>query len=127
MNTTSENEASVVEDLYACPENIMTVHVSNPITHRGESDPYTDYEIYCKVFGYYACFLTSQTSLPLFKKHESSVRRRYCEFLQLREVLIAENPGVRIPDLPSRRIFGNRFSDAVIEERRVGFQKFLQT
>jgi hypothetical protein len=41
-------------------------------------------------------------------------------------MLLRENPAVRIPELPSRRIFGNKFHDSVIDERRQGFQKFLQ-
>lgn len=74
----------------------------------------------------YASHLTPQTNIPTYKKAHSIVRRRYSEFVRLHDVLVRENPGVRIPDIPPKRFFENRFKEDVIEERRAGFLKFLQ-
>lgn len=62
----------------------------------------------------------------MFSKQVSLLRRRYSEFLWLHDVLVRENPTVKIPDLPPRRFFSRNFDDATIEERRAAFQRFLQ-
>ena len=74
---------------------------------------YTDYEIVCR------------TNIPAFKLRHSSVRRRYSDFEYFREVLERESARVTIPPLPGK-VFTNRFSDDVIENRRQGLEKFLK-
>jgi hypothetical protein len=74
---------------------------------------YTDYEILCR------------TNIPAFKLRQSSVRRRYSDFEYFRDILERESARVTIPPLPGK-VFTNRFSDDVIEGRRVGLEKFLK-
>jgi sorting nexin-3/12 len=74
---------------------------------------YTDYEIICR------------TNIPAFKLKHSSVRRRYSEFEQFRDILERESSRVTLPPLPGK-VFTNRFSDEVIEHRREGLERFLQ-
>ena len=74
---------------------------------------YVDYELVCR------------TNLPIFKFKESSVRRRYSDFEWFKDALERENNRVNIPALPGK-VFTNRFSDDVIESRRVGLERFMQ-
>lgn len=74
---------------------------------------YTDYEIVCR------------TNIPAFKLRQSTVRRRYSDFECFRDILERESARVTIPPLPGK-VFTNRFSDDVIEGRRVGLEKFLK-
>ncbi|KXN68752.1 sorting nexin-3 [Conidiobolus coronatus NRRL 28638] len=74
---------------------------------------YTDYEIVCR------------TNIPAFKLKSSSVRRRYSDFEWFRDYLERESTRVNIPQLPGK-VFTNRFSDEVIEKRRLGLERFLQ-
>lgn len=74
---------------------------------------YTDYEIVCR------------TNIPAFKLRQSSVRRRYSDFEYFRDILERESARVTIPPLPGK-VFTNRFSDDVIENRRAGLEKFLK-
>ena len=74
---------------------------------------YTDYEIIC------------MTNIPAFKLHHSVVRRRYSDFEAFRDILERESTRVNIPPLPGK-IFTNRFTDDIIEQRRDGLQRFLE-
>ncbi|KAK6062516.1 sorting nexin-3 [Seiridium cupressi] len=74
---------------------------------------YTDYEILCR------------TNIPSFKLRQSTVRRRYSDFEYFRDILERESARVTIPPLPGK-VFTNRFSDDVIENRRQGLEKFLK-
>lgn len=53
------------------------------------------------------------------------MRRRYSDFEWFRDVLERESTRVNIPPLPGK-VFTNRFSDEVIEQRREGLERFLQ-
>jgi sorting nexin-3/12 len=88
-----------------------TTTIANPGIAR---KMYTDYEIVCR------------TNIPVFKLKSSVVRRRYSDFECFREILERESTRVSIPSLPGK-VFTNRFSDEVIEARREGLEKFLQT
>jgi len=101
------------DEIYGPPENFLEVEVKNPQTHGFGRKMYTDYEIVCR------------TSIPAFKLKSSSVRRRYSDFEQFRDILERESSRVTIPPLPGK-VFTNRFSDDVIEHRREGLQRFLQ-
>ncbi|KAG0080342.1 Sorting nexin-3 [Linnemannia elongata] len=74
---------------------------------------FTDYEIVCR------------TNIPAFKLKSSTVRRRYSDFEWFRDVLERESSRVNIPPLPGK-VFTNRFTDEVIEQRREGLERFLQ-
>ena len=92
-----------------------------------------------------------QTNLPTYKKQESSVRRvrdsvtatvathgaltlslhetgsqRYSDFEFLRDELERENTRVHVPPLPGKRFTGN-FDNSVIEERRKGLERFINS
>lgn len=84
---------------------------------------YTDYEIDLMV----RIFRPSspQTNVPAFKLQHSVVRRRYSDFEALREALEKESTRVSLPPLPGK-VFTNRFTDDVIEQRREGLQRFLE-
>lgn len=102
------------DELYGEPENFLEIEVVNPRTHDYGRNMYTDYEIVCR------------TNIPAFRLKQSSVRRRYSDFESFRSLLEAESSRVVIPQLPGK-VFTNRFSDEVIEQRRAGLEKFLQT
>ncbi|KAL0085004.1 sorting nexin-3 [Phycomyces blakesleeanus] len=102
-----------IEERYGIPENFLEVEVRNPHTHGFGRKLYTDYEIVCR------------TNIPAFKMKQSLVRRRYRDFEWFRDVLERESTRVTIPSLPGK-VFTNRFSDDVIEQRREGLERFLQ-
>lgn len=87
--------------------------VRNPRTHGMGRSMYTDYEILCR------------TNIPAFKLRQSTVRRRYSDFEYFRDILERESARVNIPPLPGK-VFTNRFSDDVIENRRAGLERFLK-
>ncbi|KAG0152314.1 hypothetical protein CROQUDRAFT_649685 [Cronartium quercuum f. sp. fusiforme G11] len=105
--------AQTLDEMYAVPENYLEIEVRNPITYDNVRKPYTDYEITCR------------TNIPAFKVKYSSVRRRYSDFEAFRDILERESTRVNIPTLPGK-VFTNRFSDEVIENRREGLERFLQ-
>lgn len=64
--------------------------------------------------------------MPIFRRSSSVVRRRYRDFKKLREILVQENPNVKIPELPPMRIFSDKFQGSIINERIIGLTKFLK-
>ncbi|SCU96160.1 LAMI_0F05446g1_1 [Lachancea mirantina] len=118
-----QHKQQSANDIYAEPENFLEIEVVNPKTHFPEQDNkgmFTDYEVICR------------TNLPSFNKRSSSTRRRYSDFELFRKFLIKEvsfsnHPKVIIPHLPGKILLGNRFNDDVIEERRQGLNKWLNS
>ena len=53
------------------------------------------------------------------------VRKRFSEFVALREALLAFLPGLELPPLPERHV-SHRFTPAVVELRRATLEAFLQ-
>lgn len=88
---------------------------SNTIVNK-----FTDYEI------------VTRTNLPQFPKRISHVRRRYSDFELFRHFLKREIQfndrlnKVKIPHLPSKLIWQNRFDPAVIEQRRKDLEQWLR-
>ncbi|KAH3687197.1 hypothetical protein WICPIJ_001827 [Wickerhamomyces pijperi] len=112
---TSTKPSIKQQSVYAAPENFLEIEVSNPQTHGLGSSQYTDYLVTCR------------TSIPLFRIKESRVPRRYSEFEKFKKLLELESSRVVIPSLPGKVFWGNkRFSEDVIEDRRVGLEKFLR-
>lgn len=135
--------------MYAVPESFLEIEVRNPLTHGVGRKMYTDYEIVCMVSNSDArggagngqwsgcpssrspplagspALLTMQTNIPAFKIRHSVVRRRYSDFEAFRDILERESTRVNIPPLPGK-VFTNRFTDDVIEQRREGLQRFLE-
>ncbi|KXN82243.1 Sorting nexin-3 [Leucoagaricus sp. SymC.cos] len=114
------NREQTIEEMYSVPESFLEVEVRNPQTHEISPNGslgfgrkmYTDYEIVCK------------TNIPAFKLRHSVVRRRYSDFEAFQDILENESTRVNIPPLPGK-VFTNRFSDEVIENRREGLERFL--
>ncbi|KAF7584104.1 putative sorting nexin protein [Clavispora lusitaniae] len=110
---TSKHKKQTFEEIYGEPENFLEIEVTNPRTHYGK-EQYTDYEIICR------------TNIPAFKKRQSSVRRRYSDFVTFRKMLEEESTRVIIPPLPGKILLtSNKFNDLNIENRRQGLEKFL--
>lgn len=110
-------------EVYSDLETYMEIEVTNPRTNvprDGTQRAYTDYEIICR------------TNLPNFPKRFSKVRRRYSDFEKLRKCLVKEaslsyRHRVLIPHLPGKTILTNKFSDAIIDERRAALNQWLQS
>lgn len=101
------------EERYGIPENFLEIEVRAPLTHGFGRKQYTDYEIVCR------------NNIPAFKLKNSTVRRRYSEFEWFKDALERESSRVNIPPLPGK-VFTNRFSEEIIEQRRAGLERFLQ-
>ncbi|XP_065174797.1 sorting nexin-10-like [Sycon ciliatum] len=87
------------------------VLVRDPIT-REDGGKHTDYEIYVR------------TTNIQFNSAESCVRRRFREFVWLRQQLATA--GIKnLPDLPPKKIL-DRFEEDFVEFRRQGLQRFLK-
>ncbi|KAF9156746.1 Sorting nexin-3 [Actinomortierella ambigua] len=108
-----QSKPQTLDELYGVPENFLEIEVRNPQTHGTARKMFTDYEIICR------------TNIPAFKLKTSNVRRRYSDFEWFRDVLERESTRVNIPPLPGK-VFTNRFSEEVIEQRREGLERFLQ-
>ncbi len=54
-----------------------------------------------------------------------NVKRRYSDFVSLRNILIKLNPGFILPPLPHKKVGGRRLEDDFIEKRRISLQKFM--
>ncbi|KAK1758347.1 Phox homologous domain-containing protein [Echria macrotheca] len=113
MQAMPDTRQQSFDEIYGPPENFLEIEVRNPRTHGIGRHMYTDYEIVCR------------TNIPAFKLRQSTVRRRYSDFEWFRDILERESARVTIPPLPGK-VFTNRFSDDVIEGRRVGLEKFLK-
>lgn len=97
---------------------ITVVEVRNPVMHyQGSSlKQYTDYEVCVK------------TTSKAFIIPQSSVRRRYSEFVWLRNYLGKQNDifsRVKTPKLPPKKLVGKNDPD-FIQTRMHGLQKFLR-
>lgn len=84
--------------------------------------PVTEYSLGGGYFTSYAIHLTSNN--PCFNRPNSHVRRRYSEFVRLKELLFSHHPTITPPSLPPKGYF-YRFEDAFIDQRMKGLQKFL--
>ncbi|EGG20340.1 hypothetical protein DFA_07464 [Cavenderia fasciculata] len=110
-----------IEGDYQEPEYINII-VSDPV----RTDDYISYKI------------TTQTTFPEYSQRDFTVRRRYKEFVNLREHLkqkLSEKPKAikfgELHQLPGNNLsslFGQgRFEPEFIEERRKGLEQFLNS
>lgn len=92
----------------------LEIEVKNPRTHiEKEKALYTDYEIELK------------TNNPTFPLLHSRIRRRYSEFVWLKNKLGLEDVVFNdAPKLPKKRVIG-RFKENFLWRRQEGLQKFL--
>ena len=72
--------------------------------------------------------VTTRTELPQYSANEFFVRRRYRDFVWLRQRLCSAFPGVIVPPLPEvdSLLTDDRFSSAFIQRRQAGLQLFLR-
>lgn len=92
----------------------LDIYVLHPRTHIKDGRAlYTDYEVHVK------------TNHPEFAIKESQVRRRYSEFVWLKNRLgINDVMMSTAPSLPGKRYFG-RFKDPFLLQRQFGLQSFM--
>eukprot|EP01117_Protostelium_nocturnum_P010103 TRINITY_DN3600_c0_g1_i1.p1 TRINITY_DN3600_c0_g1~~TRINITY_DN3600_c0_g1_i1.p1 ORF type:complete len:151 (-),score=44.43 TRINITY_DN3600_c0_g1_i1:49-501(-) len=122
-NTLKSVHETEFSDGYSVPEYI-TVHVSEPITHEeGGKKVYTSYKV------------STSTTFPEYKSKEFAVRRRYKEFVWLRNHLkdrlnekgkrltLAELPGNTV----SSFLGAGRFDNEFVESRRKGLEEFINS
>ncbi|XP_054708911.1 sorting nexin-10B-like [Uloborus diversus] len=90
------------------------VYVHSPLTESSTTANY-----------YVSYAIRLMTDHPSFTYGSSHIRRRYSEFVHLKNHLAAYYPLVKCPTLPPKNFF-KRFNTDFIEERRQGLQKFLE-
>ncbi|BGP36290.1 intercellular trafficking and secretion [Rhodotorula kratochvilovae] len=74
--------------------------------------------------------VTAKTDLPGYGSKTPSARRRFHDFVFLRDGLVKDFPASVVPPLPEKHrmeyVIGDRFSPEFIERRRVDLERFLQ-
>ena len=122
LKSTHEKELKD-NDIYNPPESIR-IYVGEAVTHETNGKPtHTSYKI------------TTETTFPEYKEKQFSVRRRYKEFVWLRnhlkDKLAEKGKKLTLANLPGNTVgsfFGpGRFDKEFIEERRKGLEEFLNS
>ncbi|KAI5450843.1 Vacuolar protein sorting-associated protein vps5 [Naganishia albida] len=94
------------------PPPAFTIRIHDP-TRVG--DPIRGHVVYT---------VSTRTTSPHYSSRESSVLRRFSQFLWLVGRVGANNPGVIVPPVPDKQLSG-RFEDQFIETRRAALEKCL--
>ncbi|XP_019645387.1 PREDICTED: sorting nexin-30-like isoform X2 [Branchiostoma belcheri] len=104
-----------LDDALASDVHDLFVTVDDPEKHITNMESYITYRV------------TTKTTRSDYDSHEYVVRRRYQDFLWLRERLEATNPTHLIPPLPEKHSFRrlDRFSPEFLKTRQAALQKFL--
>ncbi|KAA8577502.1 hypothetical protein FQN60_018628 [Etheostoma spectabile] len=93
----------------------ISICVRDPRLHKDHLwQTHLDYEI---------CL---QTNSMCFRKKTSCVRRRYSEFVWLRDGLEQNAPIMELPNLPPRNLFFSPGNKEQVLQRMKGFQEFLE-
>ncbi|KAG6821416.1 hypothetical protein H0H93_014213 [Arthromyces matolae] len=100
-------------------EGYLITCVKDPVKELAETkDAYVSYLVQAK------------TNLPIFSTSNPSARRRFQDFVFLRENLARDFPACVVPPLPDKHrleyITGDRFSPEFMERRRNDLHRFLQ-
>lgn len=100
-------------------EGYLITSVKDPVKELAETkDAYVSY------------LVSAHTNLPIFSTPNPSSRRRFQDFVFLRENLVKDFPACVVPPLPDKHrleyITGDRFSPEFIERRRLDLHRFLQ-
>ncbi|RXW19154.1 hypothetical protein EST38_g6689 [Candolleomyces aberdarensis] len=100
-------------------EGYLTTSVRDPVKELAETkDAYVSY------------LVSAKTNLPIFSTSNPSSRRRYQDFVFLREHLVRDFPACVVPVLPDKHrleyLTGDRFSPEFMERRRVDLHRFLE-
>ncbi|XP_032821470.2 uncharacterized protein LOC116948668 isoform X1 [Petromyzon marinus] len=95
-------------------QEFIMIRVQEPFLHNSDSwRPYISYEIFL------------HTNSISFTRKTSRVRRRFSEFVWLRQKMMKNASMIAVPRLPPKDLFFNCWCDDEIEERRKGLQTFL--
>ncbi|RUO96339.1 Phox homologous domain-containing protein [Jimgerdemannia flammicorona] len=104
------------EPTYEAPKP-MTITVMDP-QKEVDGSTYMSYQV------------TTRTTLETFSSANTTVRRRFQDFLWLYGILNLEFPQCVVPPMPEKHrmdyLTGDRFSPEFIEKRRLSLQRFLQ-
>ncbi|KAK0208807.1 hypothetical protein DFS33DRAFT_1305681 [Desarmillaria ectypa] len=100
-------------------EGYLITTVKDPVKELAETkDAYVSY------------LVTAKTNLPIFSTPNPSSRRRFQDFVFLRDNLVRDFPACVVPALPGKHrleyITGDRFSPEFMERRRLDLHRFLQ-
>ncbi|KAI5897813.1 hypothetical protein EV122DRAFT_216987 [Schizophyllum commune] len=100
-------------------EGYLVASVKDPVKELPETkDAYVSY------------LVSAETNLPIFSTPNPTARRRFQDFVFLRNHLVRDFPAVVVPPLPDKHrleyITGDRFSPEFIERRRQDLNLFLQ-
>jgi len=100
-------------------EGCLITMVKDPVKELAETkDAYVSY------------LVTAKTNLPIFSSPNPSSRRRFTDFVFLRDHLVKDFPACVVPALPDKHrleyITGDRFSPEFMERRRLDLHRYLQ-
>ncbi|KAI9570241.1 hypothetical protein HD554DRAFT_2019014 [Boletus coccyginus] len=100
-------------------EGFLLTMVKDPVKELAETkDAYVSY------------LVTAKTNLSIFSSSNPSSRRRFTDFVFLRDHLVKDFPACVVPALPDKHrleyITGDRFSPEFMERRRLDLHRFLQ-
>ncbi|KAF5368461.1 hypothetical protein D9758_002281 [Tetrapyrgos nigripes] len=100
-------------------EGYLITSVKDPVKELAETkDAYVSY------------LVSAKTNLPIFSTPNPSARRRFQDFVFLRDHLVKDFPACVVPVLPGKHrleyITGDRFSPEFMERRRLDLHRFLQ-
>ncbi|THH19060.1 hypothetical protein EW146_g2037 [Bondarzewia mesenterica] len=100
-------------------EGYLVTSVKDPVKELAETkDAYVSY------------LVSAKTNLPIFSTPSPSARRRFQDFVFLRNHLSKDFPACVVPPLPDKHrleyITGDRFSPEFMERRRQDLHRFLQ-
>ncbi|KAF7793388.1 hypothetical protein EIP86_004500 [Pleurotus ostreatoroseus] len=100
-------------------EGYLITTVKDPLKELAETkDAYVSY------------LVTAKTNLPIFSTPNPSSRRRFTDFVFLRDHLAKDFPACVVPPLPDKHrmeyVTGDRFSPDFMERRRLELHRFLQ-
>ncbi|CCO28273.1 Sorting nexin-4 AltName: Full=Autophagy-related protein 24 [Rhizoctonia solani AG-1 IB] len=97
----------------------LLVQVKDPLKELdGTKDVFISYKV------------EARTNLPTFSQSNPSARRRFQDFVFLREHLSKDFPACVVPPLPDKHrmeyFTGDRFSSEFVEKRRLDLHRFLE-
>ncbi|KAF8973664.1 lipid binding protein [Flammula alnicola] len=100
-------------------EGYLITSVRDPVKELAETkDAYVSY------------LVSAKTNLPIFSTPTPSSRRRFQDFVFLRDHLVRDFPACVVPALPDKHrleyVTGDRFSPEFMERRRLELHRFLQ-
>ncbi|KAI0094292.1 lipid binding protein [Irpex rosettiformis] len=100
-------------------EGYLITTVKDPVKELAETkDAYVSY------------LVTAKTNLPIYSTPNPSSRRRFTDFVFLRDHLAKDFPACVVPPLPDKHrmeyVTGDRFSPEFMERRRLELHRFLE-